>query len=97
MVTFSMWGWGRGRVICRDIQFGAEYRKEWFKLGGEVLFDFSHWGLHGGIDGGNIGTELFHFLLGLNETELQGVEASFQVLATSMGHEDGGTEKGWVG
>jgi hypothetical protein len=45
----------------------------------------------------NIGTELFHFLLGLNETRLQGVEASFQVLATSMGHEDGGTEKGWVG
>jgi hypothetical protein len=45
----------------------------------------------------NIGTELFHFLLGLNETRLQGVEASFQVLATSMGHEDGGTEKGWAG
>jgi hypothetical protein len=35
--------------------------------------------------------------LGLNETRLQGVEASFQVLAASMGHEDGGTEKGRAG
>jgi hypothetical protein len=41
--------------------------------------------------------KLFHFLLGLDETRLQGVEASFQVLATGMGHEDGGTEKGWAG
>jgi hypothetical protein len=41
------------------------------------------------IDGGNIGTELFHFFLGLEETRLQGVEASFQVLAMGMGHEDG--------
>ena len=68
-----------------------------FKLGGEVLFDFTHWGLDGCIDGDNIGTKLFHFLLGLNETRMQGVEVSFQVLATSMGHEDGGTEKGRVG
>jgi hypothetical protein len=45
----------------------------------------------------NIGTELFHFLLGLDETRLQGVEASFQVLAMGMGHEDGGTEKGRAG
>jgi hypothetical protein len=53
--------------------------------------------MHGCIDGGNIGTEVFHFLLGLDETRLQGVEASFQVLAMGMGHEDGGTEKGWAG
>jgi hypothetical protein len=45
----------------------------------------------------NIGTELFYFLLGLDETRLQGVEASFQVLAMGMGHEDGGTEKGGRG
>jgi hypothetical protein len=45
----------------------------------------------------NIGTELFHFLLGLDETRLQGIEVSFQVLAMGMGHEDEGTEKGWVG
>ena len=79
------------------MQFGAEFQKDLFKLGGEVLFDFLHWGLHGGIDGCNIGTKLFHFLLGFNETRLQGVEASFQVLATSMGHEDEETEKGWAG
>ena len=42
-------------------------------------------------------TELFHFLLGLNETRLQGVEVRFQVLAMSVGHEDGGTEKGQAG
>jgi hypothetical protein len=40
---------------------------------------------------------LFQFLLGLGETRLQGIEASFQVLATGMGHEDEGTEKGQVG
>ena len=39
---------------------------------------------------------MFH-LLGLDETRLQGVEESFQVLAMGMGHECGGTEKGWVG
>ena len=51
----------------------------------------------GCIDGDNIGTELFHFLLGLGETRLQRIEASFQVLDIGMGHEDEGTEKGWVG
>ena len=56
------------------------------------MFDFTR-GLHGCIGCGDIGTELFHFLLGLNETRMQGVEESFQVLAMSMGHEDGGTEK----
>jgi hypothetical protein len=40
---------------------------------------------------------LFHFLFGLNETRLQGVEARFQVLAIGMGHGDGGTEKGQEG
>jgi hypothetical protein len=49
------------------------------------------------FDCGNIGTELSHFLLGLCEIRLQGIEASFQVLATGMGHDDEGTEKGWVG
>ena len=79
------------------MQFGAECRKEWFKLAGEVLFDFLPWGLHGCIDDNNIGTKLFHFLLGLGETRLQGIEAIFQVLAVGMGHEDEGTEKGRVG
>jgi hypothetical protein len=53
--------------------------------------------MHVFIDGGNIGTELSHFLLGLYEIRLQGIEASFQVLATGMGHDDEGTKKGWVG
>ena len=43
--------------------------------------------MHVLIDSGNIGTELSHFLLGL-------CEVSFQVLATGMGHDDEGTEKG---
>jgi hypothetical protein len=53
--------------------------------------------LHGCIDGDNIGTELFHLLLGLGETRLQDIEASFKVLAMGMGHEDEGTKKGWMG
>ena len=53
--------------------------------------------MHVFIDGGNIGTELSHFLLGLCEIRLQGIEASFQVLATNMGHDDEGTEKGQAG
>jgi hypothetical protein len=30
---------------------------------------------------GNIGTDLYHFLLGLSEIIFQGIEACFQVLA----------------
>jgi hypothetical protein len=52
--------------------------------------------MHVFIDGGNIGTEMSHFFLGLCEIRLQGIEVSFQVLATGMGHDDEGTEKGWV-
>jgi hypothetical protein len=53
--------------------------------------------MHVFIDGGNIGTELSHFLLGLYEIRLLGIEASFQVLAMGVGHDDKGTEKGQVG
>jgi hypothetical protein len=53
--------------------------------------------MHVFIDGGNIGTELSHFLLGLCEIRLQGIEARFQVLAIGMSHDDEGTEKGRVG
>jgi hypothetical protein len=49
------------------------------------------------IDGGNIGTKLSHFLLGLCEIRVQGSEVSFQVLAAGMGHDDEGTQKGRVG
>jgi hypothetical protein len=44
--------------------------------------------MHVFIDGGNIGTKLSHFLLGFCEIKVQGIEASFQVLATGMGHDD---------
>ena len=79
------------------MQFGAECQKDWFKLGGEVLFNLLHWGLHGCIDGCNIGTELFHFFLGLNETIFQGVEASFQVLAMIMAMRMGELKRGGWG
>ena len=46
---------------------------------------------------GNIGTDLYHFLLGLCEVRLQGIEARFQVLTMGMGHDDKGTKMGWVG
>ena len=61
------------------------------------MIDFLHWRLLGCIDGDNIGTELSHFLLGLSEIILQVIEATFQVLATGMGHEDKGPEMGRVG
>ena len=87
------------------MQLGADHRSDRFKLGSnilfEVFFEFLDGGRDGGmhvcIDGGNIGIELSHFLLGLCEIRLQSIEVSFQVLATSMGHEDGGTEKGRAG
>jgi hypothetical protein len=50
--------------------------------------------MHPLIDGGNIGTELSHFLLGFSEIRVQGSEVSFQVLATGMGHDNEGTRKG---
>jgi hypothetical protein len=34
--------------------------------------------MHVFIDGSNIGTELSHFLFGLYEIRVQGIEASFQ-------------------
>jgi hypothetical protein len=47
--------------------------------------------MHFLIDGENIGIELSHFLLGFYEIIVQGI---FQVLATGMGHDDKGTQKG---
>jgi hypothetical protein len=52
--------------------------------------------MHVFIDGGKIGTDMLHFLLGLCEIRGQGIEASFQVLATGVGHDEGDNEKGWV-
>ena len=53
--------------------------------------------MHGCIDGYNIGTKLFHFLLGLCEIRFQGIEVSFQVLSMGMGYDDEGTEMGLAG
>jgi hypothetical protein len=44
--------------------------------------------MHFLIGGENIGIDMSHFLLGLFEIRVQGIEASFQVLATGMGHDD---------
>jgi hypothetical protein len=49
------------------------------------------------IDGGNIGTELMHFLLGLYKIIGKGIEAIFNVLATSVVHDEGGNQKGASG
>ena len=87
------------------MQLGAKHRSGRFKLGSnflyEVLFEFLDWvsdgGMHVFIDGGHIGTELFQFLLVLYQIRVQGIEASFQVLAMGTGHDDEGTEKERVG
>jgi hypothetical protein len=64
----------------------------------EVFFEFfdcgSDGGMHVFIDGGNIGMELSHFFLGFCEIRVQGIEVSFQVLATGMIHDEEGTRKG---
>jgi hypothetical protein len=89
--TFRVQRWVRGGNICRVIQLGAEHCSEGCKLGSEVLFDGFHFGVYGGmhffIDGGKIGTNMPHFLLGLCEIRGQGIEASFQVLAMGVGHD----------
>jgi hypothetical protein len=42
--------------------------------------------MHVFIDGGKISTELPQFLLGICEIRGQGIEVSFQVLDTGVGH-----------
>ena len=87
------------------MQLVVDHHSDRFNLGRnvlfEVLFEFldcgSDGGMHVFIDGGNIGTELSHFLLGLYEIRVKGIEAIFQVLVTGMGYDDEGTEKGRVG
>ena len=94
--TFSLFGGASGKEssvgILSLVQSDAKTDSSWV-----VMFDFHHCGLHGyiedciygcidgGITGGNSSTELFHFLLGLKETRLQGVEASFLVLGYGYG------------
>ena len=98
----------RGGKTCKDIHLGTDHcsegcklSSEGCKLGSEVLFDGFHFCVYGGmnvfIDGGNIGTELSHFLLGFCEIRVQGIEVIFLVLATDVGHYEEGTRKGESG
>jgi hypothetical protein len=93
--------WVRGGKVTRDIQLGTDHASEGCKLGREVMFHGFHFCVYGGmhvfIDGGNIGTEFLHFFLGFCENRGQGIEAGFQVLATSVGHVEGGKWKGMSG
>jgi hypothetical protein len=70
-------------------------------LGSEVLFDGFHFCVYGGMHvlfyGGNIGTDLPHFLLGLCESRGQGIEVGFHVLATGVGHDEEAKWKGMHG
>jgi hypothetical protein len=92
--TFGLQRWLRGGNICRDIQLGTYHGSQECDMGSEIMFDGFHFGIYGGmhvfIDGEKIGTELPHFLLGLCEIEGQGSEASFQVLAMGVGHDEEG-------
>jgi hypothetical protein len=93
--------WVIGGKVYRDIQLGVDNVSEGCKLGSEVLFDGFHFCVYGGmhvfIDGGNIATELPHFLLGLCENRGQGIEAGLQVLATGVGDDEEGKWKGTDG
>ena len=99
--TFRVQMWVRGGNISRDIHLGTDHVSEGCNLGSEVLVDGFHFGMYGGmhvcIDGGKIGTELPHFLLGLCEIRGQGIEESFQVLAMNVGHDEEGKQKGMGG
>jgi hypothetical protein len=84
------------------MQLGADHSSDGFNMGSyvffQVLFEFLDCGGDGGmhvfIDGGNIGTELSHFLLGFCEIRVQVIEVRFQVLAMGMGHDEEATRKG---
>jgi hypothetical protein len=80
------------------MQLGADHHSDGFMLGSKVLFEVLYFGVDGGmhvfIDGGNIGTELPHFLLDFCEIRVQDTKAGFQVLATSVDHDEEGRQRG---
>jgi hypothetical protein len=87
------------------MQLGIDHRSEGdkqgvegFRLGSKGLFEVFYFGISEGmhvfIDGGNIDTDLSHFLLGFYEIRVQGIEETFQFLATGVGHDEEGTQKG---
>jgi len=79
--TFGVQRWVKGGKVYKNIQLGTDHVSEGCKVGREVMFDGFHFYIYGRmhvlIDGGNIGTELPHFLLGLCESRGQGIEAGF--------------------
>jgi hypothetical protein len=50
--------------------------------------------MHVFIDGGDIGTELLHFLLSVCEIKGKIIKVGFKVLVTGVGHDERGKEKG---
>jgi hypothetical protein len=107
-VTFGLQRWVNRGKICRNMHLGENHRSEGgnmgiegFNMGSEVLFDVLHFGIYGGvyvfIDGGNIGTDLSHFLLGFSEIIVQGIEVSSLVLAMGVGHDGEGKRQGTGG
>jgi hypothetical protein len=99
--TFRVQRWVRGGKVSSDIQLGTDLASEGFKLGREVMFQGFHFCVYGGmhvfIDGGNIGTELSHFLLGLCEIRGQGIEVASRSWLWVWAMMKGGNRKGWVG
>jgi hypothetical protein len=99
--TFGVQRWVKEGKIYMYIQLDIDHCSEGCKLDVEVLFDGFHFcvdgGMHVFIDAEKIGTKLLHFLLGLCEVRGQGIEASFQVLATGVGHDEEGRKKGTGG
>jgi hypothetical protein len=81
-------------VLFDGFHFGVYGGMHVFINGGKIGI---YGGMHVFIDGGKIGTEIPHFLLGLCEIRGQGIEASFQVLATGVGHDEEGKRKGTGG
>jgi hypothetical protein len=96
--NFEVKRWVIGGNIYSNIYLGVDRASEGCKMGSEVLFDGFHFSVYGEmhffIDGGKIGTELPHFVFGLCEITGQEIEASFQFLATGVGHDEEGKQKG---
>jgi hypothetical protein len=99
--TFGVKRWFRGGKVSSNIHLGANLANEGFKLGREVMFQGFHFFIYGGmhvvIDGGNIDTELPHFLLGLCEIKGQVLRWASRSWLWVWAMMKGETRKGRVG
>jgi hypothetical protein len=109
-ITFGVKRLVRWGKASRNIHFGKEFPQKGFKLAlyvgrgvfRHVLFQGFHFGIYGGmhgvIDGGNIGIDFSQFLLGCGDIKWQGIEVCFKVLIAGMVHGERGTQEGgrWV-